>query len=213
MRVAFLLNKNLLDRQRAEVKSQIKAWRKGEAMKQGGSIRNTMLLFSLFLFLAGTGSIPSPAMAQSCPSPNTNSLIAHYRFDGNEYDSTGYNSPMELKNPLWVDNHLSLNGKYDLDCPTTGYRAIGTLPCLNFDAFTLSLDFYPTNWGTLMPGEGGGSSTCGFTSNILTGGEFTRWFRLRRDDATGNLMLTLNNGPRGSKLFRTCFYWHLLVPR
>lgn len=161
-------------------------------MKQGGNFRNTLLLFSIFLFLVGIGSIPSPAMAQGCPS---NSLIADYRFDGNGNDSTGYSNSMQLQNPSWVDNHLYLNGLYDLNCPNTGYRAVGTLPCFNFNAFTVSLDFYPTAWGTLMPGEPGGFPTCGFTSNILTGGPDYRWFRLRWDEDTGNLMLTLNNGP------------------
>ena len=40
--------------------------RKGEVMKQRGKIRDSLLLFSLFLFvvfLAGNGTIPSPAMA------------------------------------------------------------------------------------------------------------------------------------------------------
>jgi hypothetical protein len=40
-------------------------------MKQGGNIRKTLLLFSLFLFLAGTGSIPSPAMAAANANPVT----------------------------------------------------------------------------------------------------------------------------------------------
>lgn len=169
-------------------------------MKRRGKIRNALLLFSIFLLFVGTGSLPSPAMAQSCPS--TNSLISDYRFGGNGYDSTGLSSPMALQNVSWEDSNLALNGLYNVDCPNTGYNAIATITCFNFNAFTVSLDFYPTLWGTLMPKpeeEPAGDPpfyNCGFTSNILTGGTSNRWLRIKSSSPSGNsLMLTLNNQP------------------
>jgi hypothetical protein len=121
-------------------------------------------------------------MAQGCPS---NSLIADYRFDGNGDDSTGYSPTMYLNNVSYVSDHLVLNGIYDLPISIcTGYSARGTVPCFNFNAFTVSLDFYPTHWGY--------SSTCVQNTNILTGGTLDRWFRVRTD-SSGNLALTLNN--------------------
>ena len=63
--------------------SVTKVWRrKEEVMKQGGNIRNTLLLFSILFFLVGTGSIPGPAMAQT-------GLVAYYPFDGNANDVSG----------------------------------------------------------------------------------------------------------------------------
>ena len=151
-------------------------------MKRVGKIGHAAWLFGIFLFIVGTTSIPGPAMSQTCPS---NTLIADYRFDGDGSDSAGYSYIMDLQNHTWIDNHLYLNGLYDLDCPNTGYSAEGTIPCFNFDAFTVALDFYPTAWGTWMPKSSGELHPefpwCGYTSNILTGGTSSRWFRLQGD--------------------------------
>ncbi len=165
-----------------------------------------LVLFSL-LFLVGTASFPSTAMsAPNCPA----ALIADYLFDGNGNDSTGYSNAMNLTNVSYVDNHLSLNGLYDIDCPNTGYRATATIPCFSFNAFTVSLDFYPTLWDYFV---------CGYSSNILTGGVSNRWFRIRSDFSTGNLNLTLNNDPGVSSYFEHVFsntsmslnQWHNVV--
>lgn len=51
-------------------------------MKQRDNIRNALLLFSIFLFLAGIGGIPSPATAQT-------GLVAYYPFNGNANDESG----------------------------------------------------------------------------------------------------------------------------
>jgi hypothetical protein len=51
-------------------------------MKPRGNIRNALLLFSIFLFLAGTGGIPGAAMAQT-------GLVAYYPFNGNANDESG----------------------------------------------------------------------------------------------------------------------------
>ena len=51
-------------------------------MKQRGNIRNALLLFSLFLFLAGIGGIPGVAMAQT-------GLVAYYPFNGSANDASG----------------------------------------------------------------------------------------------------------------------------
>ncbi len=51
-------------------------------MKPRDNIRNALLLFSIFLFLAGIGGIPGPAMAQT-------GLVAYYPFNGNANDESG----------------------------------------------------------------------------------------------------------------------------
>jgi hypothetical protein len=51
-------------------------------MKQRGKIRSALLSLSLFILFVGTGSLPSPAMAQT-------GLVAYYPFNGNAHDESG----------------------------------------------------------------------------------------------------------------------------
>jgi hypothetical protein len=113
-------------------------------------------------------------------------LIALYELNGSSLDSTGLNADMELINTTFVDNHLYLNGVYDYGCPDFGYKASATIPEFNFDAFTISLEFNPEQWGLVDH-----PSCSGDSANIIAGSRFNRWLRLWWSN--GDLTLLLNN--------------------
>ena len=99
-------------------------------MKQGGNIRNTLLLFSIFLFLVGTGSIPGPGMAQT-------GLVAYYPFDGNANDvsGNGYNGTPSGGVTFTADRFGNPNSAVSFD----GISGLITTPQLNFGANTTTV--------------------------------------------------------------------------
>jgi len=129
-------------------------------------------------------------------------LIAYYKFDGDATDSMGLSYDMVLNNTEFINNTLFLNGLYSMGNPShpTGYYAVAGIPSFNFDAFTISLDFYPDE-----PVPEGRDSL-----NIITGGTNNRWFRLHTWDgnvppAEGDLRIGLNNPNSGYPIFEHVF--------
>src|SRR4051812_24043462 len=136
----------------------------------------------------------------------TNELIAHYRFATNSSDSLGKSPSFVMTNALFSHGTVKVNGVYENNGIHDHYLATAPIKALNYDSFTVSLDFYPqpgrpfrkfnkaeelldsltsgryTRWLDLTDND---------TDNILTGGMSYRWLGLNHDG--GTLNLTLNN--------------------
>jgi hypothetical protein len=136
----------------------------------------------------------------------TNELIAHYRFATNSSDSLGKSPPFAMTNALFSHGTVKINGVYENNGIHDHYLATAPIKALNYESFTVSLDFCPqpgkpfrkfnkaeelldsltsgryTRWLDLIDND---------TDNILTGGMSYRWLDFNRDD--GTLNLTLNN--------------------
>jgi hypothetical protein len=116
-------------------------------MKQGSKIRNTLLLFGLFLFLVGTGSIPNPAMAQT-------GLVAYYPFNGNANDESGNgnNGTVLGGATLTTDRFGNPNSAYHFD-GVSGIIEVPDAPILNVqNSITLAAWVYPeVNSGVALP--------------------------------------------------------------
>lgn len=155
------------------------------------------------------------AAATSCGA-STNDLIAFFPLRSDGRDTIGHNTGMELTNAPFIKGALFLNGVYEpLNIgagyygagTVRGYRAIAPVPALNYESFTIGLDFLPlkteqhrrplraferkindwthgyyrrflvTRWGSPY--------------NFLTGGTWYRW--LGFNPGTNGLEITLNN--------------------
>jgi len=114
----------------------------------------------------------------------TNGLIACYKFDGNALDSTGQGEVTELRNTKFAQHGMYLNGLLTLK----GYSVIIPVASLRYEQFTISLNFKPIDFLESTDGPGGHMSY----SSIITGGQLTRWFAIRRSHE-GNLDITFNN--------------------
>lgn len=140
---------------------------------------------------------------------------------------------MQLTNAPFVNGVLYLNGIYEHSSGALGgygYRVIAPLPGLNYQSFTVSLDFFPlkTKHGRRLRGFEAKLNdwTRGYyrrwladrwarpdpPDNFLTGGTWYRW--LGFNPGTNGLELTLNN-----QAFRHLFkssivqvgQWHTLI--
>jgi hypothetical protein len=148
---------------------------------------------SLALILLSLAEVPlrSPSENSSVEVP-INDIIAHYKFDGNGSDSCGISYPFQLSNTKFIEKTLYLNGYYEHG-GENGYRAVAKVPRLNYNSFTVSLEFKP-----ISPSRRRNIFTHLFnlsydeTGNIITGGTSYRWFSLRRNENEA-LELTLNN--------------------
>lgn len=116
---------------------------------------------------------------------------------------------MELTNAPFVNGVLYLNGIYEpyqIAGQLLGYRAIASVPGLNYQSFTISLDFFPlkTKRGRRLRGFEAKLNdwTRGYygrwlveraapPDNFLTGGTWYRW--LGFNPGTNGLEITLNN--------------------
>jgi hypothetical protein len=158
-----------------------------------------MAIRFLLLFIFGSRA---EALAAS-----TSDLIAHYRFDTNGEDCLGKSPGFVLTNSTPFPHEvLYVNGMYHQD----DIQYLGTprpLPGLNYESFTVGMDFYPLPAGVsrhilsklekrLDALTGGRYSSWrgyneGARRNLLTGGKNYRWIGFNREDNLLNL--TLNN--------------------
>jgi hypothetical protein len=154
-------------------------------------------------------------------------LLAHYRFDTNGCDSLGKCPPFVVTNgdqlragaiipaffkittPPFTNGVLYVDGQYEPNGHFVHYLGSGPITNLNYESFTVSLDFYPqprkrgrSDFNRLenkLDAWTGGryARWLGFnnrvlnTDNILTGGYSYRW--LGFNHAQNLLNLTLNN--------------------
>jgi hypothetical protein len=146
---------------------------------------------------------------------NTNDLLAFFPLRSDARDLFSKNPPMELTNAPFVNGVLYLNGIYQPykigagyygPAELRGYRVIASVPSLNYQSFTISLDFFPlkTKHGRRLRGFETklNNWTHGYygrwlversgpPDNFLTGGTWYRW--LGFNPSTNGLELTLNN--------------------
>ena len=148
-----------------------------QALNRSQSSKGMEGLFDAFL--SETNTIP-----RGIP---TNKLIACYTFDGNAIDSTGMGKA-DLNNTKFTQHGLYLNGLYSYNLTADGYTANIPVASLRYEQFTISLSFKPIDFLELTDRPGGHKKR----SNIITGGQSTRWFAIRRSDS-GNLEINFNN--------------------
>jgi hypothetical protein len=146
---------------------------------------------------------------------NTNDLLAFFPLRSDAKDLSSKNPPMELTNAPFVNGVLFLNGIYQPykigagyygSGELRGYRVIAPVPGLNYDSFTISLDFFPlkTKHGRSLRSfekklndwtrgyyDRWLVERAGPPDNFLTGGTWYRW--LGFNPGTNGLELTLNN--------------------
>lgn len=116
-------------------------------MKQKFNKRNALLLFSLFLFIVGIGTTPSPVMAQT-------GLVAYYPFDGNANDASGNGNHGTISGgvTLTTDRFGNPNSAYHFD-GINGIIEVPDAPILDVRvAITLAAWVYPeVNSGVGLP--------------------------------------------------------------
>jgi len=151
-------------------------------------------------------------------------LIAHYRFETNGCDTLGRGTAFLLTNhqpilgvpavltnanPPFTNGALYIDGRYEPNGHFVHYLGTEPLNDLRYDAFTVSLDFYPLpkrrgiydqtkveqkldSWTHGRYARWRGFERSSYhTDNILTVCYHYRWFGLNRE--AGTLNLTLNN--------------------
>jgi hypothetical protein len=128
-------------------------------------------------------STSSTAPAGAQPEKIVVNLLAWYKLDGDGSDWTHANNFFALTNAPFERlssgrSALYLNGIYDFGDQAKGYRAVASLPRLNYESFTVALDFNADVFNTQK-------------SVILYGGTSYRWWGLGWDG--GLLAVTLNN--------------------
>jgi len=153
--------------------------------------------------------------AATSSGANTNDLVAFFPLRSDARDMVNKSPPMELTTAPFVNGVLYLNGVYEpfnigagyysAGAPR-GYRAIASVPGLNYQSFTISLDFFPLKTKHARSLRGFERKlndwTRGYYSrwlierwgppdNFLTGGTWYRW--LGFNQGTNGLDITLNN--------------------
>lgn len=111
-------------------------------------------------------------------------LIAYFPFNGNGNDESGNGNTMSFTNTEFINDTLYLNGYYSYNY-SSGYDATAYVSDLEYKTFTISLDFYSLGFGLYN------DPYDNVRDNIITGGDYYRWFGLGYD--SGKLKLTLNN--------------------
>jgi hypothetical protein len=154
--------------------------------------------------------------AAKCSGETTNDLISFFPLRSDGTDATHYSPPMELTNAPFINGVLCLNGVYEpLNIgrgyygseAERGYRATASVPDLNYESFTISLDFFPLKTEQhprpLHPVERKlndwthgyyrrfFATRWGPPYNFLTGGTWYRWIGF--DPGTNGFEITLNN--------------------
>jgi hypothetical protein len=131
----------------------------------------------------GTSSMGITVAAASSTEPKPSgpalNLLAFYKLQTNGADSTGASGAFSLSNTEFRDGALYLNGLYENGGDKRGYRAVASVPRLDYRSLTVALDF---------KGDASGPAK----HAILYGGTSARWLGLNADD--GNLQVSLNNG-------------------
>jgi hypothetical protein len=166
--------------------------------------------------------------AATSSGANTNDLLAFFPLRSDARDFFSKSPPMELTNAPFVNGVLYLNGVYEHSAGVPrGYRAIACVPGLNYQSFTISLDFFPlkTKHGRSLRGYERKLNdwTRGYygrwlversgpPNNFLTGGTWYRW--LGFNPGTNGLELTLNNQTFGHQFKGAIIrvgQWHNLI--
>src|SRR5262249_37750960 len=141
---------------------------------------------------------------------NTNDLIAFFPLRSDAKDTLNQCPPIYLTNAPFVHGVLYLNGVYEYSAGTPkGFRVIASVPGLNYQSFTIGLDFFPLNRRRPRPLRAFEAKLNEWTrgyyrrwvadclsrpvppENFLTGGAGFRW--LGFNPGTNGLELTLNN--------------------
>ncbi len=122
----------------------------------------------------------------SLPDIPTNGLIAYYPFDGSTKDATSVSDGLRLSNGRLASGGALLE---QASTRTMGSAASARVGCLDYNAFTISLDFNPLTFD--VP-EGTPAWLRNRPRNILTGGHIWVWFYIERSDA-GNLKIASND--------------------
>src|SRR6266566_4851052 len=137
---------------------------------------------------------------------SANGLVAEYRFDGVTPEKLTNSSGWELKNVRIGGGNLYLNGIYENIGGGHGYRAVAPVSNLDYEHFTVKLDFCPLDfsqgrgavpwWSSRLPGKIRGLLFDDWLArkrtdhaSILVGGTSYRWLGFRCRD--GLLELTL----------------------
>jgi len=137
-----------------------------------------------------------------------NDVLAEYRFDGVAVEELTNSSGWELKNVRMSGGALYLNGIYEHIGRGHGYRAVAPISGLDYEHFTVSLDFCPLDfsrargarpaWLSHLPAKIRNAFFDDWLARratdhacILVGGTSYRWMGFSCKD--GLLELTLNN--------------------
>jgi hypothetical protein len=154
--------------------------------------------------------------AAATSGATSNVLLAFFPLRSDGGDAIGHCPPMQLTNAPFFHGVLFLNGVYEpLNIGAgyygpgalRGYRAIASVPGLNYESFTISLDFLPLKTDqSSRPLRAFESKFNDWTRgyyrrffatrwgppyNFLTGGSWYRW--LGFNPGTNGLEITLNN--------------------
>ena len=145
--------------------------------------------FRRFLALATTYLFAIFPFQTAASAPT---LLAHYRFEFNEYDSAFNSPPIQLHN-------VRIDGTAHLLPYPQDYIASAAIENMSYRSFTVATDFKPLSLGFMH-------------TTILSGGPLYRWLGLQNDDA-GHLILTFNN-TSSSHTFTNIIatgIWHTVV--
>ncbi len=135
----------------------------------------------------------------------TNSLIAWFQFESNCADTLRRCPDIDLKEADYIQGALYLNGGYEFCADSPSFRAVASIPGLNYESCTMTLDFFPVDFDdptgkgasllrswiqTLTLGRFGHFNETSHET-ILMAGTSCRWLGFRQRN--GQLELTLNN--------------------
>jgi len=107
----------------------------------------------------------------------TNGLIAYYPLEKDARDRCGLSENMLLENTEFAKGALHLNGVYAL---SGGYSATARIPMLNYEQFTVSLNFRPMDLDARHE------------TIVIGGGLGSWWWEMMRADQGADLQLTFN---------------------
>ncbi|HEX5222387.1 MAG TPA: hypothetical protein VFZ59_22730 [Verrucomicrobiae bacterium] len=116
-------------------------------------------------------------LALTARASPTNDLIAHFPLSIDGVDAPGLNPPATLRNASISNGVLFLNGHYDHSGTSKGFRAVFPIPRLQYESFTVSVDFWPL---TFRPHRSLNAVERRFDS--LTRGRYSQWLELDRSD-------------------------------
>jgi|GEM_PF-3425257 len=137
----------------------------------------------LLSLVVNDGTVNSTADTVTVTATTEAGLVGFYDFSGTASDKLGNNEDFLLLNAdLASDGTLSLNGTYDQDPlgpdPSPGYRAWTHLTALDYESFTINLDFKADDLDK--------------TRTPLTMSKASRWLIVHLT-TSGQLQVALNN--------------------